>query len=93
VHRFSQTGEEAVDVGVSSIVDSDIGMAVLCEAKMLEGPSRYRQVLFQAHEPRISPRATFSELILQASSCAQMISFCSDEPRHRIPEGDRLLLL
>jgi hypothetical protein len=42
VHRLSQTGEEAVDVRVSYVVDSDVGMAVLCEAKVR------RPVLFLA---------------------------------------------
>jgi hypothetical protein len=44
MHRISQTGEEAVDVGVSCIVDNDVGMAVLYEAKMLEVSSHRRRV-------------------------------------------------
>jgi hypothetical protein len=44
VHRLSQTGKEAIDVGVSCVVDSDVGMAVLCEATRLAGQSHFRQV-------------------------------------------------
>lgn len=36
VHRLSQPSEETVDVRVSSVVNRDIGMTILCETKLLK---------------------------------------------------------
>jgi hypothetical protein len=68
VHRISYPSEEAVDVRVFCVMDCDVGMAILCENKRLRWSVLSLASLFQVHEPRISPRATFSGLILQASS-------------------------
>lgn len=36
VHRLSQPSEETVDVGVSSVVNGNIGMTILCEIKIVK---------------------------------------------------------
>lgn len=66
LHRLSKASEEAVDVGVSRVVDSDVGMAVLCKATRLE--DCHSRQASRVHKPRIVPPATFSELIIQAIS-------------------------
>lgn len=67
LHRLSKTSEEAVGVGVSRVVDSDLGMTVLCRATILEYCADFWQDS-RIHAPRIVPPATFSELIIQAIS-------------------------
>lgn len=73
MHRLPKTGKETVDMGVSCVVDGDVGVAVLCTPNRLEGSS-YTSQGSLCYEPRTFPPATFSELILQAISCAELIS-------------------
>ena len=67
MHSLTQAGEETVGMGISGAVDDNVCVAVFCEVKVRwfaqspELPSKH-------YGPRTCPRATFSELILQASS-------------------------
>lgn len=92
VHRLTQPREETIDVRVSGVVDKNVGMTILCQAKGLEYPFHHDKSV-SCYEPRTSPRATFSGLTLQAISCTELISCCSNKSRHRVPGGDLLILL
>jgi len=68
MHRLTQAGEETVGMGISGVVDDNVCVAVLCEVKV-RWFAQSPELPSEHYGPRTCPRATFSELILQASSC------------------------
>lgn len=57
MHGVAKTGKEAVDVRVSSIVDNDIGMTILCEANNIR-QARSIKVILSYPTVRTSDLAT-----------------------------------